>query len=37
VEITPAPLLGQHTEEILAQFLGYDASQAEQLKSDGVV
>ena len=37
VEITPAPLLGQHTEEILAQFLGYDAAQAEKLKADGVV
>ena len=37
VEITAAPLLGQHTEEILAQFLNYDAAQAEQLKTEGIV
>ncbi|MDO8750268.1 MAG: CoA transferase [Dehalococcoidia bacterium] len=37
VEISAAPLLGQHTEEILAQFLGYDSPQAKQLKTEGVV
>ncbi|MDP6549867.1 MAG: CoA transferase [Dehalococcoidia bacterium] len=37
VEITAAPTLGQHTEEILAQFLDYDAAQVEQLRTEGVI
>ncbi len=37
VEISAAPLLGQHTEEILAQFLGYDAKQVKQLRTEGVI
>ncbi|MEK7777174.1 MAG: CoA transferase [Chloroflexota bacterium] len=37
VEISAAPLLGQHTDEILAQFLGYDSTQAKELKTEGVV
>ena len=36
VEMKLAPILGQHTEEILAE-VGYDAAQALQLKEDGVV
>ncbi|MDP6495609.1 MAG: CoA transferase, partial [Dehalococcoidia bacterium] len=37
VEVTAAPLLGQDTEEILAQFLGYGSAQVEQLRAEGVV
>jgi len=37
VEITAAPTLGQHTEEILAQFLDYDSAQVEQLRTEGVI
>jgi formyl-CoA transferase len=37
VELTPAPLLGQHTDEILAQFLDYDSTQVERLRTEGVV
>jgi crotonobetainyl-CoA:carnitine CoA-transferase CaiB-like acyl-CoA transferase len=33
----PPPLLGQHTAEILATWLGLDANSIEQLKNDGVV
>ncbi|GIX46111.1 MAG: hypothetical protein KatS3mg131_0322 [Candidatus Tectimicrobiota bacterium] len=34
---TPAPLLGQHTEEILSSWLGYDAEQIAQLRAQGIV
>lgn len=37
VELTAAPVLGQHTEEILAQFLDYDSTQVERLKAEGIV
>ena len=33
----PAPLLGQHTEATLAEFLGYDRERIEQLRADGVL
>lgn len=33
----PAPLLGQHTAEILAELLGYSEEQVAQLQADGVV
>jgi formyl-CoA transferase len=36
-EYTPAPLLGQHTDEVLASWLGYDAAQIEQLRAQGIV
>jgi formyl-CoA transferase len=36
-EYTPAPLLGQHTDEILASWLGYDKAQVEQLRAQGIV
>ena len=36
VKISSPPLLGQHTEEILAE-VGYDAAMVLQLKEDGVV
>ncbi len=32
-----APLLGQHTDEILRDLLGYDAARIEALRRDGVV
>jgi formyl-CoA transferase len=34
---TPAPLLGQHTDEVLSTWLGYDAAQLTQLHAQGVV
>ena len=34
---TPPPLLGQHTNEILRDILGMDASEIEELKGEGVV
>lgn len=36
-EYTPAPLLGQHTDEVLSTWLGYDAAQLEQLRAQGIV
>ena len=37
VEVTSPPTLGQHTEEVLAEAMGYDAAQVRQLKDKGVV
>ena len=34
---TSPPLLGQHTDEILRDILGMDASEIEELKGEGVV
>jgi formyl-CoA transferase len=36
VEIKPAPLLGQHTEEVLGEVLGYGPEQVAELKARGV-
>ena len=36
-EVKPAPLLGQHTKEVLRDWLGLDADEIEQLGKDGVV
>ena len=36
-EVRPAPLLGQHTNEVLRDWLGLDADEIEQLGKDGVV
>ncbi len=33
----PAPLLGQHTEEVLTELLGYSREQVEELRKAGVV
>jgi formyl-CoA transferase len=37
VEVLSPPLLGEHTEEILAKVMGYDKAQVEQLREEGVV
>lgn len=34
---TPAPLLGQHTEEVLSRILGMEATEIEFLKTEGVL
>jgi crotonobetainyl-CoA:carnitine CoA-transferase CaiB-like acyl-CoA transferase len=36
-EVKPAPLLGQHTKEVLGDWLGLGADEIEQLGKDGVV
>jgi formyl-CoA transferase len=36
-EYAPAPLLGQHTDEVLSTWLGYDEAQIEQLRTQGIV
>jgi len=33
----PAPLLGQHTHEVLSRYLDLPAKEIEQLKAQGVV
>jgi crotonobetainyl-CoA:carnitine CoA-transferase CaiB-like acyl-CoA transferase len=33
----PPPLLGEHTEEVLAERLGLDGGQVAALRSDGIV
>lgn len=37
VEVKSPPLLGEHTEEILGEVMGYDKEQIEQLRSEGIV
>lgn len=34
---TPPPLLGQHTDEVLTEILGMEASEIRTLKQEGVV
>jgi formyl-CoA transferase len=36
-EIKPAPLLGQHTNEVLGEWLGLDAGQIEKLGKDKII
>jgi formyl-CoA transferase len=36
-DYTVAPLLGQHTSEVLNDWLGYDEHQVEQLRHQGIV
>jgi crotonobetainyl-CoA:carnitine CoA-transferase CaiB-like acyl-CoA transferase len=35
--IKPAPLLGEHTEEALGDWLGLGAAEVEALRKDGAV
>ena len=37
VEVTSSPLLGEHTEEILAQELGYTKEQIQALRAEGAI
>jgi len=37
VEITPSPLFGEHTEEVLREVMGYDKEKVDQLRKEGVV
>jgi crotonobetainyl-CoA:carnitine CoA-transferase CaiB-like acyl-CoA transferase len=37
VEIVSSPLLGEHTEEVLRELMGYDKDKVEQLRKEGVV
>ena len=37
VEVQTSPLLGEHTEQILGEIMGYSREQVEQLRSEGVV
>ena len=36
-EVKSAPLLGEHTEEVLADWLGLDAASVAGLRQDGIV
>src|ERR1700757_3400276 len=36
-KVEPAPLLGEHTTEVLSDWLGLDAAVVEQLRQDGIV
>ena len=36
-KVEPAPLLGEHTTQVLADWLGFDAAAVTQLKQDGIV
>jgi formyl-CoA transferase len=37
VEITPSPLFGEHTEEVLREVMSYDKEKVDQLRKEGVV
>jgi crotonobetainyl-CoA:carnitine CoA-transferase CaiB-like acyl-CoA transferase len=37
VEITPSPLLGEHTAAILGEVMGYSKDEVEKLRQQGVV
>jgi formyl-CoA transferase len=36
-EVKPSPLLGEHTDEILTQVLGYSADELAQIKTSGAI
>src|SRR5271169_2661581 len=37
VEVRSAPLLGEHNNEVFAQYLGFDAAEIDRLKQEGVI
>jgi formyl-CoA transferase len=37
VEVTPAPLLGQHNAEVFGEMLGYGTTQLEELQREGII
>jgi formyl-CoA transferase len=37
VEVRSAPLLGEHNNEVFADYLGFDAAEVERLKQEGVI
>jgi formyl-CoA transferase len=37
VEVKSPPTLGQHTDEILSELLGYDPEKVEHLREEGIV
>ena len=37
LKVKPSPMLGQHTEEVLEEVLGYDRERVDQLRDAGVV
>jgi formyl-CoA transferase len=37
VEVRSAPLLGQHNNEVFAEYLGFGAAEIERLKQEGVI
>jgi formyl-CoA transferase len=37
VEVTSAPLLGEHNNEVFAKYLGFDTPEVERLKQEGVI
>ena len=36
-EVTASPLLGEHTEEILKELVGYDDAEIEAARADGAI
>jgi crotonobetainyl-CoA:carnitine CoA-transferase CaiB-like acyl-CoA transferase len=36
-KVEPAPLLGEHTAEVLSDWLDLDAAEGVRLKQDGIV
>ena len=37
VDVERSPLLGEHTDEVLTDFLGYSAQEVEKIKASGAV
>jgi crotonobetainyl-CoA:carnitine CoA-transferase CaiB-like acyl-CoA transferase len=37
LSVTPAPLLGQHNDEVLGDWLGLSAAEVDKLRQDGVI
>ena len=37
VKVTPAPMLGQHTDEVLSELLGFEQSELDEIRAEKVV